>query len=124
MTHRFNFDPNNSSGESLVLETHFLSNGDPDGIYCTQALTLNSYSNSVTLNLCGTALLTPTVLRRLAKELEKKERETKEAMSHLHGTALLTPTVLRRLAKELEKKERETKEAMSHLHPDTLRAMR
>jgi len=67
--HVFNFDPFDSSGESLTLTTNFVPNGDPGVILLEQKLTLMSNCNSATFNLCGTPL-TPEKLRRLANELD------------------------------------------------------
>ncbi len=67
--HVFNFNPNSNGSESLVLTTTAFANGDPGGVYLNQELTLQSYSNSASINLMGT-LLTPEALRRLANELE------------------------------------------------------
>lgn len=66
--HRF-YIGENHGGECLVLETKFLSNGDLDGIFTNQKLTLHSYSNSASFDLCGTSF-TPENLRQLANELE------------------------------------------------------
>ena len=72
-THSFLIDPNENGGESLVLTTKFIGNGDPvtdkDGVFVNQELTLNSFCNSATFTLCGTTF-TPERLRQLANELE------------------------------------------------------
>lgn len=71
----FVFNDKDNGGESLSLTTTYIDNGDDvtekcDGIYINQELTLQSYSNSATFNLCG-AFLTPENLRELANELDK-----------------------------------------------------
>jgi len=68
--HVFDFDPKNNGGESLTLSTYIYSNGDPNGSYWNQTLTLQSYCNSASFNLCGTNL-TPNMLRKLADELDE-----------------------------------------------------
>lgn len=68
----FTFNPEGNGGEALSLRTTFEDNGDLDGkksIYLVQEITLQSYSNSVTIHLQDGSL-TPEVLRRLANELE------------------------------------------------------
>ena len=70
--HCFVFNPEDNGGESLSLTTKIFDNGDDKrNIYLNQELSLQSYGNSVTLNLYG-ANLTPKNLRELANELEKK----------------------------------------------------
>lgn len=66
--HVFNLTPGTNGGESLTLTTTFHDNGDGE-YYTNQELTLQSYQNSASINLCG-ASLTPENLRRLATELE------------------------------------------------------
>jgi len=68
-THSFSFDPKNNGGESFILTTKCIANGDPGGIFLNQELTLQSYGNSATFNLCGTTL-TPSSLRVLANQLD------------------------------------------------------
>lgn len=70
-THVFTFNPHDNGGEALMLKTEKISNGDPDGYYFNQTLTLQSYGNSASFNLYG-AQITPLMLRKLADELEKK----------------------------------------------------
>ena len=53
----------------VVAATKFIGNGDVDGVYMNQELTLQSYCNSASFNLSGTTL-TPENLRKLANELE------------------------------------------------------
>lgn len=71
----FVFNEKDNGGESFSLTTTYIDNGDEvtkecDGIYINQELSLESYSNSATFNLCG-AFLTPENLRELANELDK-----------------------------------------------------
>lgn len=72
-THHFVFNDDDNGGESLSLTTHFMANGDEvtdkEGVYLNQELTLKSYSNSASFNLCGVNI-TPTKLRELANQLE------------------------------------------------------
>lgn len=76
-THSFNFSPQESGGESLYLETKYYWNGDNEkdhqhnGIYLNQELTLCSYGNSATFNLCGINL-DSNMLRKLADELDEE----------------------------------------------------
>lgn len=74
--HVFVFNPQDNGGESLILVTKENDNGDgiPNGIYLTQKLSLQSYSNSASFTLVGT-ILTPKNLRKLADELEKFQQE-------------------------------------------------
>jgi hypothetical protein len=68
--HVFNFNSRDNGGESLLLTTEFISNGDPGEYYLQQKLTLNSYCNCASIELLG-ATLNPDNLRQLANELEK-----------------------------------------------------
>ena len=73
--------PHNNGGEDLVIKTSIFDNGDyaaglDTGIILNQAITLESYGNSVTLNLCGNTL-TPDFLRYLAQEIEDGIAEAK-----------------------------------------------
>jgi hypothetical protein len=75
--HVFNFSPRENGGESLLLTTIFRDNGDyaagiEHGVFLNQELTLCSYGNSASFNLCGINL-TPKNLRKLADELEAIE---------------------------------------------------
>lgn len=63
----FCFNPNANGGEAVTLTTCFFSNGD--NLYSTHELSMESYGNSVTLNLSG-EVITPEILRRLADKLE------------------------------------------------------
>lgn len=69
----FNFDKTAKGGESLILTTKYIANGDPitesGGVYINQTLTLHSYCNSASFDLYG-IILTPEVLRELANKLE------------------------------------------------------
>lgn len=71
-THSFVFNPGDNGGESLMLTTVFVPNGDPGVVCPEQTLTLQSYCNSASFNLVG-APMTPDILRQLANELEKAE---------------------------------------------------
>lgn len=71
----FVFNKKDNGGESLSLTTSWIDNGDDigpecDGIYLNQELSLQSYSNSASFNLCG-AIITPSILRDLANKLEQ-----------------------------------------------------
>ena len=72
-THVFNFSPESNDGESLTLTTEFITNGDTvtekESIFLNQQLTLQSYGNSATFNLCGINL-NSTTLRELANQLD------------------------------------------------------
>ena len=85
-THCYNFSPDTNGGESLILTTKFIANGDPitqtTGVFLNQELTLQSYGNSATFNLCGIHI-TPNKLRMLAEELER----TRTILAINHGTA-------------------------------------
>ena len=74
--HTFTFNQDANGGEQVELVTKFLDNGDDgkEGIIIQQELIMQSYSNAVTLHLCG-AVLTPELLRRLADELVEAECE-------------------------------------------------
>ncbi len=76
--HIFNLSPKENGGEGLTLSTVFYHNGDPDGIYVNQELTLQSYGNSATFNLCGSPLL-PDMLRKLANQLDDEMMLAKRA---------------------------------------------
>lgn len=69
----FNFDKTLNGGESLILTTTYIANGDPitknGGVYTNQTLTLYSYGNSASFNLYS-ATITPEALRELANKLE------------------------------------------------------
>lgn len=77
--HEFDFDPKGNGGESLYLNTEIWTNGDapPDNLYLQHKLTLMSYGNSATFNLCAMEL-TPEKLRQLADEIEAKINEAKK----------------------------------------------
>ncbi len=65
--------PHINSGESIVIETDIIDNGDnePDksSRFLNQRITLQSYGNSASINLFG-ASMTPKFLRELANEIE------------------------------------------------------
>lgn len=74
-TEVFCFNKHDNGGEALTLTVKYYDNGDaaaglPNGIYMNQELTLASYGNSASFNLCGTAL-TPETLRELANIMER-----------------------------------------------------
>lgn len=75
--HLFVFNQKDNGGESLTLITQFFSNGDPgaQGIFSNQELTLQSYCNSASFNLCGIQI-TPELLRKLADELVEVRLES------------------------------------------------
>ncbi len=75
-THSFVFNKDDNGGEQLILTTDFFDNGDVDGIYSIQKLTLNSYGNSASFDLVG-ASFTPELLRQLADELEQIKNKIK-----------------------------------------------
>lgn len=75
------FNNQDNGGESLTLVTDYFDNGDaaaglPDGIYMNQKLTLQSYGNSASFDLCG-ATITPESLRKLAEILENGEKSAR-----------------------------------------------
>lgn len=65
--HSFCFNEKDNCGESLILETNFVSNGD--NVFLEQRLVLNSYCNSSQINLYG-AQITSEKLRELANQLD------------------------------------------------------
>lgn len=71
--HSFVFNPEENGGESFMIVTKFFANGDPGGVFPNHELTLQSYGNSASINLFGSAI-TPHRLRQLADELEKAEQ--------------------------------------------------
>lgn len=79
-SHAFCFNIADNGGEALTLHTAFFANGDPGGVFAHQALTLHSYSNSATIDLCG-SVLTPELLRQLAQELETAKKEAESLCS-------------------------------------------
>ena len=71
-THIFSVNPENNGGESLTITTRIFDNGDAtDNVFLTQEISLESYSNSASFNLCG-AVLTPEILDKLSKELTQQ----------------------------------------------------
>lgn len=72
--HVFCFNDEDNGGESLILTTEMYANGDPDGVYYNQELTLQSYGNSASFNLYS-AMFNPENLRRLADELRQAHIE-------------------------------------------------
>jgi hypothetical protein len=70
--HVYCFNPDDNGGESLILSTEFMSNGDEEeGYYLYQELSLESYSNGATLHLSN-SMLTPKKLRDLANKMESE----------------------------------------------------
>jgi len=68
-SHFFCFNEHDSGSEALTLTTKMYANGDPDGIYFNQELSLQSNCNVAIFQLYG-ASITPDLLRKLANELE------------------------------------------------------
>lgn len=71
----FVFNEEDNGGESLSLTTSWIDNGDDidlegAGIYVNQELSLQSYGNSASFNLCS-SIITPSLLRKLANSLEQ-----------------------------------------------------
>ncbi len=83
--HVFTFNEHDNGGESLTLKTNTIWNGDRDGIYLNQELSLQSYCNSASFNLWG-ATITPESLRKLADELENLINESKEIANNMIET--------------------------------------
>ena len=74
--HAFDFAPQVNGGETITLLTKVFQVGDHDDERnVVQELTLSSYCNSASFNLAG-ILLTPTVLRKLADELDEFKSKT------------------------------------------------
>lgn len=71
-THTFVFNPKDNGGEQLTLTTKFVSNGDKGVALYDQELSLNSYCNVASFHILG-APITPSILRKLANELESLE---------------------------------------------------
>lgn len=65
----FSFNPKDNGGEQLILTTTFIANGDENGVFMNQELSLQSYCNSASFSLCG-AIMTPDLLRELANQLD------------------------------------------------------
>lgn len=76
--HTFCLNPHDNGGESLLITTEFLSNGDniteKDGVFGTQSISMHSYCNSAQINL-GSMLLNPKTLRELANQLESERNK-------------------------------------------------
>jgi hypothetical protein len=70
--HVFSFNPLDNGGEQLLLTTTIFDNGDGE-LYTNQELALQSYGNSASINLFGTAINTAG-LRQLADELDELTR--------------------------------------------------
>ena len=69
-THTFCFNPQDNSGESVILTTKFIPNGNTGELDVSQELSLQSYNNSASFYLVGSPL-TPANLRTLAEELAR-----------------------------------------------------
>jgi len=69
--HSFVFNKGSNGGEQVSPTTTLDIDDYEKGGFITQEFELQSYSNSVTVNLHG-ALMTPELLRQLADELEKE----------------------------------------------------
>lgn len=58
--HVYVFNQHDNSGEQLSLDTEFHWNGDPidenNGVFTNQELTLQSYGNLASINLCGISI--------------------------------------------------------------------
>ena len=67
----------NQCGESIDITTEFYCNGDVDGVFLSQKITLQGYTNSAQINLCGITL-TPEILRNLANQIELETIKAKE----------------------------------------------
>jgi hypothetical protein len=77
--HVFNFSPKENGGESLILSTNLIANGDPGVFFYNQEFILYSYCNCASINLYSISI-TPDKLRKLADELELAEKEAKEIL--------------------------------------------
>ena len=72
--HSFYFNRKDNGGEALTITTKFYHNGDPEGVYLNQEISLQSYCNSASINLFG-ANITADDLRQLANELDRAKIE-------------------------------------------------
>lgn len=65
--HVIELNPEDNGGESIILTTTFIANGDPindqEGVYTNQEIELNSYGNSAAIKLYN-AKFTPEFLRK------------------------------------------------------------
>lgn len=69
-------NPEENGGEQVSIITEFYHTGDPrDDVLIFQKINLESYMNSVNMNLG--AVLTPEFLRNLADDIEQKKSELK-----------------------------------------------
>lgn len=75
--HVFCFNEHDNGGESLTLKTEFYHNGDPEGIYTNQEISLQSYCNSASINLCGIQITTESLFK-LIQELMVAREEAKK----------------------------------------------
>ena len=69
-THHFVFNPKDHSDEQINIQTDFYHNGDPNGIFTNQCITMQSCCNHASMHLYG-CQITPQILRHLADELEQ-----------------------------------------------------
>ena len=60
-----------NGGERVGIDTTFLKREDDFGTVINTEISIQSYSNSATFNLCG-APLTPSILRDLANKIDAK----------------------------------------------------
>lgn len=72
----FCFNPKDNGGEQLYLTTTFIANGDENGVFMNQELTLQSYCNSASFTLHGSTM-TPDLLRELANQLDTELAKSK-----------------------------------------------
>lgn len=74
-THMFRFNPEDNSGESLVLKTYMTV--EDDNVILNQNLTLHSYKNWASMRFVD-GFFTPDNLRKLADELEEEMTSLRE----------------------------------------------
>lgn len=67
--HVFIFNDKDNGGEQVSFVTDIRHNGDPEGVYYDQEISLQSYCNTATIHLLGAAI-SPDMLRKLANELD------------------------------------------------------
>ena len=85
-THVFIVNESDNSGEQMSVTTQFIPNGDPGVVFMNNQITLRSYGNSADFNLSGIQL-TPTILRKLANELEAANGEALRSLATKTKTA-------------------------------------
>lgn len=78
--HVFHFNNGQNGGESFCFTTKFLYDGSRmfscDPVKIEHTISLQSHSNEVSIDL-NSIQITPTMLRKLADELEFAEKEAK-----------------------------------------------